>query len=121
MSKADGTMAIREIIVPVKTISLLNVREHWAKRAKRSKEHREVSYLMLRSEIGAERPKMPLAVKLTRLSPRQLDDDNLRGALKAVRDGVADYFGVDDRHPGIEWLYGQEKGPYGVKIEIACR
>lgn len=109
------------IIIPVKTISLLNVREHWAKRAARAKLHRATSLLTLRAENGTSRPKIPLAVKLTRLSPRQLDDDNLRASLKNVRDGIADYFGVDDRDPLIRWEYDQgkgEKGQYAVKVEF---
>jgi hypothetical protein len=63
----------------------------------------------------------PYTVMLSRVAPRKLDDDNLRGALKAVRDGVADALGLDDRHPLIEWHYAQDRaGPreIGVRITI---
>ena len=62
---------------------------------------------------------MPVAVILTRVAPRELDGDNLQGSFKSIRDGVADYFGTDDRNPQIEWQYMQEKAnDYGVRIEI---
>lgn len=47
-----------------------------------------------------------------------LDDDNLRSALKAVRDGIAEKLGIDDRDPRVEWRYGQRKGMVGVDVEL---
>lgn len=62
---------------------------------------------------------LPCVVTLTRISPRLLDDDNLRPALKAVRDGVADRLGVDDRDPRVEWRYAQRKGAQkAVEVEM---
>jgi hypothetical protein len=52
-------------------------------------------------------------VRLTRVHAsrsRGLDDDNLRSALKAVRDGVADALGVDDRDPRLSFHYHQRPG-----------
>ncbi len=109
-------------MVPIKTVSVLNVREHWSKRAKRAKLHRASAYGHLLSEIGITRPEFPVTVTITRIAPRDLDGDNLQGALKACRDGVADYFRTDDRDPGIVWKYGQARGKakeYGVKIDIS--
>jgi hypothetical protein len=63
-----------------------------------------------------------LEVHLTRIAPRELDDDNLRGALKSTRDGVADALGIDDRDPRVRWGYGQERGKvreYAVRVEVA--
>lgn len=60
-------------------------------------------------------------VKLVRISAGELDDDNLRGSLKAVRDEVAEWIGLDDRDPLIVWKYGQEKakqGTCGVRVEV---
>jgi len=61
----------------------------------------------------------PYVVTLTRLGPRELDSDNLQGACKAIRDQVALELGLDDspRSP-IEWVYRQERGEYGVRVEI---
>lgn len=62
-------------------------------------------------------------ILLTRVSQRELDDDNVEGALKAVRDGVADGLGLksDKRSKKLHWDYGQAKGPrgyYGVRVKI---
>lgn len=104
-------------VLPLKTVSLANVREHWTKRSKRAKAHRTTAKTLCRpvaTAIG-----LPVVVTLTRVAPSNgLDDDNLRPALKSVRDGIADAFGLDDRDPRIEWRYGQRKGPYSVIVEI---
>lgn len=50
----------------------------------------------------------PCRVTLTRHGLKQLDDDNLRTALKAIRDVIAGWVGVDDgdkQH--IVWRYRQ--------------
>lgn len=67
-----------------------------------------------------------VVVTLTRIAPGTLDDDNLRPAMKAVRDGVADALGVDDRDPAVHWQYAQHRGGRGqwavvvaVQIQIA--
>lgn len=62
-------------------------------------------------------------VTLTRISPAFLDEDNNVGALKSVRDQVAEWIGLDDRHSWIEFKYMQQrcKPPYrGVRVEIRC-
>ena len=62
----------------------------------------------------------PLRVTLTRLSPRQLDSDNLAAALKNIRDGVAEFLGVDDAAVLVEWHYWQEKSDrHGVRVQLA--
>lgn len=104
--------------IQVKTVSTLNMREHWAKRAARAKTHRKAAYAI--TKVIASGQRLPVAVTLTRIAPSNgLDDDNLRGALKSVRDGVADAFGLDDRDPRIEWRYWQVRGKgYAVAIEV---
>lgn len=61
-----------------------------------------------------------IAVRMVRLSPGELDSDNLARALKPCRDGVADALGTHDRDPRIEWLPAQEKrrGGYAVRVEF---
>lgn len=52
-----------------------------------------------------------LVVTMVRIGPSTLDvGDNLPGAFKPVRDGIADALGSDDRNPLIEWRYDQRKG-----------
>lgn len=56
-------------------------------------------------------------VRLTRISPGVLDDDNLRPALKSVRDQVAFELRIDDKLP--IWDYAQERAKkHAVRIEI---
>lgn len=60
-----------------------------------------------------------VTVTLIRFSRGELDDDNLRGALKQVRDAVAIELGVpNDADPRFTWVYQQSRrahrpfGPY---------
>jgi hypothetical protein len=110
------------VTLPIRAESVSNLREHWSKRASRAKLHRSTAYACLRSVDHGRLPTCPIVVKLTRVAPRQLDDDNLRGSLKAARDGVADWLGVPDNDPRIRWDYAQEKGKpktYAVRVEVA--
>lgn len=79
--------------------------------------------LLLRTHIGARPPKPPLVVKLSRIIQRgqPLDDDNLRSALKAIRDAVAAYLGVDDGSPEVRYEYSQSPPVFttwGVHVEF---
>jgi hypothetical protein len=107
--------------LPVHTVSTLNAAEHWSKRSRRAAEHRGLARMVLAAPLRAASLPLPVLVTLTRVAPRQLDLDNLQGALKNVRDGVADALGVDDRTTLVTWKYGQRRGKpreYGVGIEI---
>lgn len=96
-----------------------NAREHWATRSKRVKAERMGARLRLAA--AGNPPPGDWLVVLTRVGPRELDDDNLAGACKGVRDGVADYLGIDDGDKRIKWAYAQARGPYGVRITVANR
>ena len=96
------------ITIPVATVSEANRRDHWSLKAKRAKGHRKAAFWALQAEVASK--VVPDSVTMTRVAPRPLDDDNLRSALKAVRDGIADYFGINDRDPRVTWRYGQERG-----------
>jgi hypothetical protein len=50
-----------------------------------------------------------------------LDGDNLQSGFKAVRDGVADWLGVDDGSQLLDWQYRQRSNgvkTYKVEIEV---
>jgi hypothetical protein len=96
-------------------------------KSKRTKQHRGLAALMMNAQTSrAQREELAqgCACKLIRIAPRLLWDtsESAPSALAAVRDGVADALGVDDRDMSeggwIEWTYGQEQGPYAVRIEL---
>ena len=66
-------------------------------------------------------PRPPVIVTITRLGPRRLDDDNLQGAAKAVRDEIAAKIGTDDGSALYTWVYRQRTGKYGVDVEVIPR
>ena len=105
--------------IPIRTQSEANLREHWGTKARRVKQHRDLAFVVVRKALEYRRP-LPCVVTLTRLSPRLLDDDNLRQALKACRDGIADWLGVDDRSPLIRWEYDQRQASkyHAVRVEV---
>lgn len=128
------------IVLPIQTKSLLNVRWHWARKAKLAAQQRGIVLLALRTPLAPfrlspakprpkTRPRGPVApanaileAMLVRIAPRALDDDNLRGALKHVRDGVADALGVDDRDPRVSWRYDQWRGePRQYAVQVSLR
>ena len=81
----------------------------WRDRAKLVKKQHET---LARSFFGrhAKVDNHRLDVLLTRVAPRDLDDDNLRQSLKAVRDFVAEWLGLsNDRDPRVRWEYAQDR------------
>ena len=102
--------------LPLKIESVANKREHWSEKSKRTKHHRQQACFMTPA-----RATVPCIVTMTRIGPRELDDDNLASAFKAVRDGIADKLGVNDNDKRIQWRYAQRKGKpkeYSAEIEI---
>lgn len=115
----DG--AFVAVDLPLRVVSEGNKRGHWARRAERTKQARGLAQTMLRAHAPAQWDGSPLAVILTRIAPCKLDDDNLRASLKATRDGVADWLGIDDRDARVRWLYDQERAgvrTYGVRVHV---
>jgi hypothetical protein len=114
----------------IRTVSEANSRGHWAAKYRRASSQRAIADAMVRAKawdaMGHGAPEMlalaggQLVVLLTRVGPTQgLDSDNLLGALKAVRDGVADALGIDDRDGRVEWRYAQRRGKaWAVEITV---
>lgn len=107
------------VTIPIRIESEPNVRCHWAERARRTREHRGSAFYALKA---AKAPfTMPVVITLTRIAPRELDDDNLRAGFKGLRDGIADWFQVNDRTPLIRWEYAQRRGEpkqYAAEVKI---
>jgi hypothetical protein len=103
-----------EFRVAMEAPSTPNLREHHMARARRTDSQRRA--------ISRKMPKWPggplLVVRLTRVAPRELDGDNLQGAMKGVRDQVAAGLRLDDRSPLVSWLYHQTKGQAEVVVQI---
>lgn len=115
---------MRPVVVelPVRIISEANSRQHWRKAAARKRVHRMTARTMLQMYSRPMGETEQFTITLTRVAPRKLDDDNLASGFKAVRDGVADWLGIDDGSPRLRWQYAQHKGDAGkycawVKVE----
>ncbi len=105
--------------------SVANLREHWSAKAKRVRAQRSAVMLAVPArKLATARNWLSLngrvVVTLTRISPRELDGDNLQSAFKACRDSVAAQLGIDDRDSRVAWVYKQAKGPQAVRIEVQC-
>jgi hypothetical protein len=108
------TSALVAVEVAIAVVSP-NVRAHYWARAKRTKRERAE---VRRALEGRAAPPLPAAISLCRVGPRRLDDDNLAGALKGVRDQVSAWLGVDDADPRVVWRYEQARGTYAVRITV---
>jgi hypothetical protein len=110
------------ILLAIRTESEANLYEHRMVKANRVKVQRSITRTTIVQKFGRALPGVSYTITLTRIAPRSLDDDNLPRSFKAIRDGIADALGRDDRvGSGLEWKYAQEKGPpkrYAIRIEI---
>ena len=109
------------VMAGIRTVSAANAREHWAVKAKRNKTERTA----IRAYFSTCPPSLrstdaPLVVSLCRFGKRLLDDDNLAGSFKAIRDEVAASLGRDDGpKAGIRWVYSQQTAKdYWIEIEV---
>ena len=114
---------------PLRTVPGVNLREHWAVKAKRVARERDRTRLALMAHVRElEGIGSVDRVVFTRIAPRLVDSDNLANAFKAVRDETAKFLDVSDAPSGgVIWDCEQERSPkvprgvppyYGVRIEI---
>lgn len=78
-----------------------NSRVHWGMRAKLAKELRETAYTAMLATPRYTLPPTPWVIDYEiglKRGQKRMDDDNGIGALKALRDGIAEYAGIDDKH-----------------------
>jgi hypothetical protein len=103
------------VTLPLKLMSLANLRIHWSARHKLVKAQREAAIMVPHHDL-------PCVVTITRIAPRALDSDNLVSCAKGLRDGIADRLGVKDNDPRVEWRYAQRKGApklYAAEVTIS--
>jgi hypothetical protein len=124
LSRADSPgRAIRiERSIPAKLESLANVRGTWraAKISKAARDRVETAWPAGGRGIllGADPANYIVSVTLVRYTTNRspgLDDDNLRGAFKPVRDEITRQLGLksDKASPSLSWLYDERKSEAG--------
>lgn len=113
---------ITEFIVPIRTISEMNVKEHWAKIYKRKRAQK--------IEIFVEMQKLqdiplPCHIIMTRYGKKIMDYDNLVTSFKFIQDEIANALipglaaGRADGDPRLSWDYSQEIAKsYAVKVSF---
>jgi len=93
----------------IKTVSEANQREHWRVRnARKKSQQADFAALWWRNGGQVEPPAM---ITFTRYSCRLLDNDNLAGAFKHVRDELARQIGIDDGDERVKYRYEQVRIP----------
>lgn len=112
-----------EFTIPIRLVNGANIREHWAKRAKRAKEQRGLAYMYMQQHQREPGPVPPWLVTITRVGKRKMDSDGLAISAKACRDGIAEALGVDDGDEAkITFAYAQEIGKaYAVRVRVETR
>lgn len=97
-----------------------NARVHWAKKHKASKKARESAYWATK-EAKTKAPESELIRFVVRFYPpdnRRRDDDNLEGAFKPMRDGIADALRINDSRFMVDKKI-MPKGEFvGVTVEL---
>ena len=118
------------VILPIRTTTESNAKGHWRPKAKRAKEQRSLTGLVMLQPIRKAgyrdvlKRSGQLLITLTRIAPQRLDVDNNVSSMKHVIDGIADALGIDDRTTLIDWRFSQRKGKpkeYAVEVVIEER
>jgi len=95
--------------------------QHWGKLAGIAKKQRTLAAIATSNQIVAGKIKSgsKYSVELTRFGKKKLDDDNIVGSLKHIRDGIADALGVNDGSDKIKFIYSQKQSNiYCLNISI---
>jgi hypothetical protein len=90
-------------------------------RAAKAKQEKTDAGLQVLAMLNGARPRETLRITMTRIGPRNWDDDNVSGGLKHVRDGIAAALHIDDGDQRVKWMTAQENGrpkQYKLRIEI---
>lgn len=118
MERTEGVSL--SVSFPFRCDNQKNVRMHWRDAAHETKAHRVGTRSTLMSLWNAPFPEdSRWRVTLHRVSPRSMDSDNLQRAMSSMRDGVADFLGIDDGSKRIDWVYTQEKArAFGAVVTV---
>lgn len=111
--------------LPVRVMSLANKRLHWSKLSQLAKEQKaQLAFWLMRMETAAGADvsfrSSVATVTLVHLfrGGHPLDDDNLAGAFKYVRDTIASWLGTHDGPGGrVRFFYAQRRqGEVGIEV-----
>jgi len=108
-------------LMPVRVVSEANERCHHLVRFRRKKAQAEETHVEWKRNARGVRIALPCIVRLIRIGPRRLDDDNLASGFKGIRDQIARELGVDDGSDLVRFEYDQvvtRRRVYGVKVEV---
>ena len=116
----DGPIRVSVPMAGFRVYSEANRRDHHHAKARRVKAQREEVALRFARLTILDGPRY--VVTLRRVAPTVLlDDDNLRSSLKAVRDEVAEWLGLDDSNDSpVHWVYRQDQGPWWVTVTVTA-
>jgi hypothetical protein len=111
-----------QFAMPLRLVPQVNAREHWRKVNARAQVQKITTWAIgtaaLRRLPSVMAP--PFRVRIVRVGPKRMDDDNAIGSAKAVRDTIAKILGVDDGdRKVIRFTYGQAIGPFGCEVTIS--
>jgi hypothetical protein len=113
------------MVAGLKTVSEANDRSHWAVKNRRKQEQQQLVAVAMHNAIRGRQIEFPCVVKLTRIGPKRMDDDNWTRSAKGVRDIIAQKLGCDDGDESkIKFEYAQMpigSRDYAVKVEISTR
>ena len=119
--KAPGCLAVAIWLPGLVPVSKANRRDHWAAVGRRERGYVSQLDAATRRVTVADWV-FPVTVTFHRVGVRLLDDDNLSGAYKKLRDAVAKWLGVDDGDTArVRWAYTQvaaRRGHLGTLITI---
>lgn len=105
------------VTAPVDIRSESNLRQHHMVRHRRTKAQHEAVQWSLRG-VKPPQDASRIVVTITRVGARKLDDDNLVGGCKFVRDAIARWIGIDDGNRIYQWVYNQRAQRGERKVEI---
>jgi hypothetical protein len=126
-SSPDDDFLLVRFVVPLHLENRANMQIGNSQRAAiiRSREHREhhrLGFEHTRDALALAGLRavdvVPLIVRIIRVSAGKLDDDNVIGCAKWLRDGIAEALGIDDGGRFVQWRYGQLRGPKGTHSVI---
>lgn len=99
-----------------------NSREHHMVKARKTKAERSAIALCFPRSLKGVAEEGQWRVIMLRISPRELDSDNLVGRFKGVRDEIAKQMGINDRDKRISfecaWMKAQTGVPQTVRILV---